>query len=70
MIKLPTVTAYTVEEVAEILHKSPPAVRQQIRSGKLRAQKVGRSWYVTEKSLTELVTGEKPEPRPIEESKR
>jgi len=59
MIKLPTVTAYTVDEVAEILHRSQQAVRAQIKSGKLKAQKVGRAWYVTEKTLTELVTGEK-----------
>lgn len=70
MIKLPTTTAYTVIEVGEILHRSPQAVRAQIKSGKLKAQKVGRAWYVTEKTLTEYVTGEKPEPRPIEESKR
>ena len=61
MIKLPTVTAYTVDEVAELLNRSPAAIRAQINAGKIRAQKVGRAWYVTEKTLTELVTGEKVE---------
>ena len=59
MIKLPTVTAYTIPEVAEIMHKTPEAIRKYIHSGKLRAQKVGRAWYVTEKTLTEFITGEK-----------
>jgi len=61
MIKLETTTAYTVQEVAERIHRTPVTVRNYIRAGKLRAQKVGNTWYITEETLTELVTGEKPE---------
>ena len=61
MIKLETTTAYTPTEAAEILHKNPDTVRRYIRSGKLKAQKVGNTWYITDKTLTEFVTGEKPE---------
>ncbi len=61
MIKLETTTAYTPVEAAEILHKNPDTVRRYIRSGKLKAQKVGNTWYITDKTLTEFVTGEKPE---------
>lgn len=61
MIKLETTTAYTVQEVAERMHRTPVTVRNYIRAGKLRAQKVGNTWYITEETLTELVTGEKPE---------
>lgn len=61
MIKLETTTAYTVQEVAERIHRTPVTVRNYIRAGKLRAQKVGNTWYVTEETLTELITGEKPE---------
>ena len=61
MIKLETTTAYTPAEAAEILHKNPDTVRRYIRSGKLKAQKVGNTWYITDKTLTEFVTGEKPE---------
>ncbi len=70
MIKLETTTAYTVAEVAQMLNRSGDLVRKYIRSGKLKAQKVGNTWYITDRTLTELITGEKPEPRPIEESKR
>lgn len=59
MIKLPTTTAYSTKEAAEMLDKKPRDVWAYIKSGKLRAQKVGRSWYITEKTLTEFVTGEK-----------
>lgn len=61
MIKLETTTAYTVDEVAEIIHKTRDTVLRYIHSGKLKAQKVGRPYYVTETALTEFITGEKPE---------
>lgn len=63
MIKLETTTAYTVQEVAERIHKTPVTVRHYIRDGKLRAQKVGNTWYITEDTLTELITGENPKKR-------
>lgn len=61
MIKLETTTAYTIKEAAEIMHRSVSTIRNYIKSGELKAQKVGNTWYVTDKTLTELVTGEKPE---------
>lgn len=70
MIKLETTTAYTVAEVAKMLNRSGDLVRKYIRSGKLKAQKVGNTWYITDRTLTELITGEKPEPRPRDDSKR
>ena len=63
MIKLETTTAYTTIETAKILHKNPDTVRRYIRDGKLKAQKVGNTWYVTDRTLTEFVTGERPEKR-------
>lgn len=59
MIKLETVTAYDIPEAAEILNRSVSCVRKYISSGKLRAQKVGGIWYVTDKTLTEFVTGKR-----------
>lgn len=61
MIQLETTKAYDLKETAEILHVSIFTVRNYIRKGKLKAQKVGGYWYVTDKTLTEFVTGEKPE---------
>lgn len=34
-----------------------------LNSGELKAQKVGNTWYITDKTLTEFITGEKPEKR-------
>lgn len=63
MVKLETTTAYTVQEVAERIHRTPVTVRNYIREGRLRAQKVGNTWYITEETLTELITGENPKKR-------
>ena len=60
MVKLETTTAYTVKEAAQMLGKSEVTVRLYIRQGKLKGQKVGNTYYVTDDTLTELVTGEKP----------
>lgn len=61
MIKLETTTAYTVKEVADILGKNVDTVRRYIKQGQLKAQKVGHAYYITDKTLTVFVTGEKPE---------
>jgi excisionase family DNA binding protein len=63
MIKLETTTAYDVKEAAEMLHRSKNTIRSYIKSGELKAQKVGNTWYITDKTLTEFITGEKPEKR-------
>ena len=63
MIKLETTTAYTVDEVAERIHRSKDTVLRYIHNGELRAQRVGRPYYITEEALTEFITGEKPEKR-------
>ena len=57
MIKLETTTAYTLKEAADIVNKNEQTLRLYIKNGKLKAQKVGGTWYVTDKTLTELVTG-------------
>jgi len=41
----------TPDEVAERLGRNPELVRRWIREGRLRAEKVGRSWAVTEREL-------------------
>lgn len=39
-------TIYTVEQVAETLSVSPKTVRNQIASGKLKAHRFGRRYYI------------------------
>ena len=63
MIKLENTTAYTVQEVAEILHKTPTTVREYIKRGDLKAKRVGRPWYITEKALEEFISPETTEKR-------
>ena len=63
MIKLENTTAYTVQEVAEMLHKTPQTIRYYIKTGELKAKQVGRPYYITEKALEEFITGETVEKR-------
>lgn len=41
----------TTKEVGALLKKSPIWVRREVRSGRLRAVKVGREWRVREEDL-------------------
>lgn len=61
MVKLETTTAYTIKEAAELLHRTPTTVRGYIKKGLLRGQKIGNTWYVTDKSLADMFTAKIPE---------
>ena len=50
---------YKVSEVAKMLNVSTVAVRKWIRSGKLRAKRVGKLWMIPESGLRHFL-GEKP----------
>lgn len=43
---------YTVEEISEMLAMHPKTIQRYIREGKLRANKVGKSWRVTGHDLS------------------
>lgn len=47
--------AYTVEEVAELLHVGRDKVYQLLRTGQLRSIKIGKLRRITEQHLAELV---------------
>lgn len=59
MIELKRITAYTVPEVAETLNVGTATVYRYIKSGALRAQKIGGKFYVTDQTLEEYVAGER-----------
>lgn len=42
---------YTVGQVADMLSLHPKTVQRYIREGKLRANKIGKSWNITEHDL-------------------
>jgi len=58
MIKLEKTTAYTVDEVAEILHQCNDTVRRYIRTGKIKAKKIGRAYYITDTALEKFVSAD------------
>jgi excisionase family DNA binding protein len=51
-----TVRAYTVEQVAEILHVGRDKIYFLLRSGQLRSIKIGKSRRITDQHLAEFVT--------------
>lgn len=58
MIKIADVKAYNVQEAAELLDVSPQTIRSYIKQGKLKAQKAGRAFYITESTLEAYIKGE------------
>ena len=58
MIKLKRFTAYTVQEVAEALDLTPATIRRYIKSGTIKAQKVGSKWYITDTNLEFVFSGD------------
>jgi len=49
------ITFYKIPEIAEILLVSPQTVRAYIKQGKIKAQRIGRPIYVTDKNLKEFM---------------
>ena len=45
---------YTVPEVAEALDITAQTVRAYIKQGKINSQRIGKSFYITERSLREF----------------
>lgn len=42
---------YTIEEIAEMLHVTRRTVYSYVKSGKLKAVKIGKYWRITEENL-------------------
>jgi len=49
---------YAIEEVAEILHRSYSGILYRIKTGKIRAIKVGRQHVVTHKEIVRILQEE------------
>ena len=55
---------YTIDELENLLHVTKRSLYSYIKSGKLKAVKLGKSWRVTEKELEAfLAVGTKTEDR-------
>lgn len=57
MIKIADVKAYNVQEAAELLDVSAQTIRSYIKQGKLKAQKAGNKYVITEETLKAFIKG-------------
>lgn len=46
---------YTVEEVMNIMHLTKRTVYSYLRSGKLKAVKIGKYWRISQENLEEFI---------------
>ena len=53
-------TLYRLEEVRTILKVSDATVRRYVRSGKIRYQKLGREYRITESAIKEFLDAQNP----------
>ena len=51
------IKVYNVAELSDILRLTPQSVRRFIKEGRIRAQKVGTRWLVTEEALRLFLEG-------------
>tara|TARA_R110000868_G_scaffold408293_7_gene691097 strand:+ start:55500 stop:55910 length:411 start_codon:yes stop_codon:yes gene_type:complete len=57
-------TLYSVDDLHEMLGISKLTLRSYLREGKIRARKLGVSWYVTEDAIREYFDAPQPEKQP------
>ena len=51
------VKVYSLIEVSELLNITYPTVRKYVNEGKLRSQRVGRKYLVTDESIRSFLNG-------------
>lgn len=49
--------AYNVQEASQILKVSAVTIRSYIHQGRLKAQRIGKAYYITESNLEEFIRG-------------
>ncbi|MEJ8568267.1 helix-turn-helix domain-containing protein [Elongatibacter sediminis] len=55
-----TLKTYSVQQAAKVCRCHPGSIYDAIRSGKLRARKVGRAWVILERNLTAFLDAPDP----------
>lgn len=55
VLAITSLKLYTIEEIAEILKVTTRTVYNYIKSGSLKALKMGKYWRVTEAALLEFI---------------
>jgi len=54
------VKVYSLLEVSKLLDITYPTVRKYVKEGKIRSQRVGRNYLVTDESIRNFLIGEIP----------
>lgn len=49
---------YTLRDLAKILNLTERTMHNYIKSGKLKGQKIGGKWQISETNLTKFLNGE------------
>lgn len=58
MKRLGDIKFYDVAEISRLFDLTPQTVRRFFKDGRIRAQKFGSKWYVTEEAMREFLMGE------------
>lgn len=53
-VQIGDLVLYSISEISEALNINPHTFRRYIREGKVKGQKVGNKWYISEESLREF----------------
>jgi len=54
MIKLGNTLIFDIKEIAQKFDLSEMTVRRYIRDGRIRSQKLGNHWYITEAAIADF----------------
>jgi len=57
-IKVVNKKLYSVKDLSEMLPITPLTIREYFRKGKIKGNKIGKNWYVTEENLESFIEGE------------
>ena len=57
-VEIMGVTLYSIKELSGILDVTVVTLRKYFRSGKMKAQKIGGKWYVTEENVKKFLGGD------------
>jgi len=60
-IKFKEKELYSVKELEKILPITPLTIREYIRKGKIKGQKIGKNWYVKKTDLESFLEGDRVE---------
>ena len=57
MIQVGEQKAYDIQEASKLINLTPQSIRQYIKKGKIKAQKVGTRYYIAEENIQEFIRG-------------